>query len=82
MGFKTGLVLGAAAGYVLGAKAGRERYQQIVEQFNSLARSDRLQWLTKKGRSALDETTDRLRAMVSERRHPVSDAEAEGHAAP
>lgn len=30
MGFKAGLVIGAGIGYVLGAKAGRERYDQIV----------------------------------------------------
>ena len=29
MGFKTGLLVGAAVGYYLGAKAGRERYEQI-----------------------------------------------------
>jgi hypothetical protein len=30
MKFKTGLVIGLGIGYVLGAKAGRERYEQIV----------------------------------------------------
>lgn len=29
MRFKSGLIVGMAAGYVLGARAGRERYQQI-----------------------------------------------------
>ncbi len=29
---KVGLVIGLAAGYVLGARAGRERYEQIKEQ--------------------------------------------------
>ncbi len=29
MRFKTGLAVGAAVGYVLGARAGRERYEQI-----------------------------------------------------
>ena len=29
MRFKTGLIVGMAAGYVLGARAGRERYLQI-----------------------------------------------------
>ncbi|MCZ7530602.1 MAG: hypothetical protein M5U31_09815 [Acidimicrobiia bacterium] len=31
MGLKTGLVVGFAVGYYLGAKAGRERYEQIRE---------------------------------------------------
>ncbi len=29
MRFRTGVVVGAAAGYVLGARAGRARYEQI-----------------------------------------------------
>ena len=28
---KIGLAVGGAAGYVLGAKAGRERYEQLIE---------------------------------------------------
>ena len=30
---KVGLVIGLGAGYVLGSRAGKERYQQIKEQF-------------------------------------------------
>ena len=30
MAFKRGLIVGFGVGYVLGARAGRERYQQIV----------------------------------------------------
>ncbi|GAA0258464.1 hypothetical protein GCM10010492_69280 [Saccharothrix mutabilis subsp. mutabilis] len=32
-----GILLGAAVGYVLGARAGRERYDQIVRAYRSLA---------------------------------------------
>jgi len=32
-----GFVLGAAAGYVLGARAGRERYEQIVRTYRRIA---------------------------------------------
>ena len=30
MKFRTGLIVGLGIGYVLGAKAGRDRYDQIV----------------------------------------------------
>ena len=33
---KLTLLLGFAAGYVLGSKAGRQRYQQITDGFNSI----------------------------------------------
>jgi hypothetical protein len=33
---KIALVVGGAAGYVLGARAGRERYEQIVSQARGL----------------------------------------------
>lgn len=34
MGNKLLLLVGAAAGYILGARAGRERYDQIADQAN------------------------------------------------
>ena len=42
MKFKTGIVLGFAAGYVLGAKAGRERYDQIRAMCGNVASHDRI----------------------------------------
>jgi hypothetical protein len=33
---KVGLVIGLAAGYVLGARAGRQRYEQIKAQFDKV----------------------------------------------
>jgi len=50
VGFKTGLIIGAAAGYVLGAKAGRERYEQIKEWFGSAVRSEPLAAVIEKGK--------------------------------
>jgi hypothetical protein len=44
--FRIGLVLGFAAGYYLGAKAGRARYDQIRQRLERLSESrlfDRLQ---------------------------------------
>jgi hypothetical protein len=50
VGFKTGLIIGAAAGYVLGAKAGRERYEQIKERFGSAIHSEPVAAVIEKGK--------------------------------
>jgi hypothetical protein len=39
MRFKAGFVIGFGAGYVLGTKAGRERYEQIRELFGQVSSS-------------------------------------------
>ena len=49
--------IGFAAGYVLGAKAGRERYQQIVRSAEDLANRPQVQQATGKIKSAV---SDRL----------------------
>ncbi len=46
MRFRAGLVIGFGAGYVLGAKAGRERYQQIVEATRAFLDNPGVQRLT------------------------------------
>jgi hypothetical protein len=51
VGFKTGLLIGAAAGYVLGAKAGRERYEQIKDWLGAAARHEPLAGLAEKGKA-------------------------------
>ena len=38
--FRRGLVLGAGVGYVLGTKAGRERYEQLRSMWAKLTRSE------------------------------------------
>ena len=40
---KTGLLLGLGAGYVLGARAGRERYDQILEAYNNFMGNPKVQ---------------------------------------
>jgi len=40
---KVGLVVGLAAGYVLGSRAGRERFEQIKEQWLKVYESDQVQ---------------------------------------
>ena len=40
MSFKTGLLIGLAVGYYLGAKAGRERFEQIDRYIEPIRASD------------------------------------------
>jgi hypothetical protein len=46
MRFKSGFLVGLGAGYVLGAKAGQERYQQIVDAASRLRENPGVQRLT------------------------------------
>jgi hypothetical protein len=46
MRFKSGFLVGLGAGYVLGAKAGQERYQQIVDATSKLRENPGVQRLT------------------------------------
>ena len=55
MRFRLGLVTGLAAGYYLGTRAGRQRYDQINRQLTKLKHSE-----------AFDEAADRARAVVTE----------------
>lgn len=54
MAFKAGLVVGFGVGYVLGAKAGRERYDQIMEAFHEMSSRPEVQDVIAKGRSLMD----------------------------
>ena len=67
MGFKTGLIIGAAAGYILGAKAGRERYQQIMEGWGRVTGDPRFQDLADKSKAVIDLATERVKDTVEER---------------
>lgn len=62
MKFTTGLLVGLGVGYYFGARAGRERYEQIE------------QWLDKlRGTDAYREITDRIEQLYEEGRLPGGD---------
>ena len=46
MRFKLGLLIGFAAGFVVGARAGKERYDRLVERIRSILASERVQQAT------------------------------------
>ena len=47
---KTGFIIGFATGYVLGAKAGRERYEQIRQVWNRFSGNPAVQQIAEKGK--------------------------------
>ncbi len=49
-GFRRGLVLGLGVGYVLGARAGRERYQQIVTWWHRFTGNPAVQQAAERGK--------------------------------
>ena len=50
MRFRTGIIVGTAAGYVLGARAGRERYEQLRRWWRSAAGNPKVQELAERGK--------------------------------
>ena len=67
MRFRLGLVTGFAAGYYLGARAGRQRYDQINRALRKAKRSDAFEVATEKARTAVEEGVDRARDLVENR---------------
>jgi adenine-specific DNA glycosylase len=66
MRFRLGLLLGLAIGYVLGAKAGRQRYDQILAAWRDLKGSQRAQQLSEEVRQAANRAGDVLESKVTE----------------
>lgn len=66
MGFKTGLLVGFGAGYVLGSKAGRERYEQIRATWNQMMGNPRVQRTIDKGKDVVETGTQRGLQAVQE----------------
>jgi hypothetical protein len=54
MGFKTGLLVGAAVGYYLGARAGRQRYEQLDRYLTTLRESDAVRQARDAARNLVD----------------------------
>jgi len=66
MRFRTGVIVGFAAGYVLGAKAGRDRYEQIRKLYRRATSNDQVHKLIDQGRELADTGTARAREVASE----------------
>ncbi len=66
MKFRTGVAVGFGVGYVMGAKAGRERYEQIKGWFDRIAGNEQVQRLASKGKAVVDIGAERARSAISE----------------
>ncbi len=77
MRFKTGILIGLGAGYVLGAKAGRERYQQIVEATRAFMDNPGVQRLTDEVGKTMNVGKERISNAASRRVDQVSGTLAE-----
>jgi hypothetical protein len=64
---KLRLAAGFAAGYLLGAKAGRERYEQIMHQAKELWQRPEVQNVAAKGRETLGQAAQRGVGAASDR---------------
>jgi hypothetical protein len=65
------LLTGLAAGYVLGARAGRERYERIIEATRRLAERPQVRELSGKVRSGLGAGLEQAAGTASERLQQV-----------
>ena len=66
MGFKTGLLVGFGVGYVLGTKAGRERYEELKASWDSFMGNPSLQRVVTRGKEVVETGTRRgMRAVES-----------------
>ena len=61
------MVTGFAAGYYMGAKAGRQRYDQINRSLSKLRRSEAFETATERARTVVEEGVDKARSVVEAR---------------
>jgi hypothetical protein len=76
MRFKSGFLVGFGAGYVLGAKAGQERYQQIVDATKSLRENPGVQRLSGEVNRTVAVGKDRVSEAASRTVEQAGDAAA------
>ena len=63
---RLGVLIGFGAGYVLGAKAGRERYEQLQRLYENVVSSPGFQQATGKAREAVGTGIEQAKDLASE----------------
>ena len=73
MGFKTGMLVGLGVGYVLGTRAGRERYDELKATWDQLVGNPSVQRAVGKGREVVEASRQRGIRAVEEAGDTVKD---------
>jgi hypothetical protein len=68
MGFRSGVVVGFAAGFYLGSWAGRERHEQINKTLHRVRQSDAFDAATGKAKAVVDLGKERAKDIVESKR--------------
>ncbi len=68
MGFRSGVVVGFAAGFYLGSWAGRERHEQINKTLHRVRQSDAFDAATHKAKAVVDLGKERAKDIVESKR--------------
>src|SRR5919108_2572270 len=75
--FKTGLVIGAAVGYVLGTRDGRERYEQILAAARGFSKNPGVQRLTDEVNKTVSVGKERATTIANQKVEQASSTLAE-----
>ncbi|HZA60519.1 MAG TPA: hypothetical protein VE754_02415 [Actinomycetota bacterium] len=67
MGFKRGLIVGFGIGYVLGAKAGRERYEELKRGWQQFTGNSTVQSVMTRGREVVESGAEKSLHVVEEK---------------
>ena len=66
MGFRLGFVTGMATGYYMGARAGRQRYDQINRAIAKVKRSEAYEEATELAKVKVEEAAEKAKSAVEE----------------
>ncbi|MDQ3990699.1 MAG: YtxH domain-containing protein [Actinomycetota bacterium] len=66
MGFKTGALVGLGIGYILGTKAGRERYDELRRSWDNFMGNPQIQQMIDRGKDVVESAQDKSLRVVQE----------------